>query len=73
MSSEQPDTVSRGEPNAVLRGGPYDGRVTQVHPGWPPIIVQSGDQDCMYRPTGATDEQYPTLTVYVFADARAAV
>lgn len=66
---DQPKFTENTEPNVVLRGGPLDGRATHVHPGWPPITVQSGDQECVYRPTGETDTEYPTLTVYVFDHA----
>ena len=64
--SEQPKSVDRPDPNAVLRGGPLEGRATHVHPGRPPVTVRSGDQDCTYRATGGMDTQYPTLAVYIF-------
>lgn len=60
------------EPNVVLCGGPLDGRATHVHPGWPPITVQSDNQECVYRPTGETDSEYLTLNIYVFDHAKPA-
>lgn len=70
--SEHPQPTGHEKPNAVLRGGPLDGRATHVHPGWPPISVRSGDQECHYRPAGEMDTQYPTLAVYVFDHAEPA-
>jgi hypothetical protein len=72
MNSEHPQPSGREEPNTVLRGGPLNGRATHVHPGWPPITVQSGDQTCHYRPSGEMDTEYPTLAVYVFDHAETA-
>jgi hypothetical protein len=62
---DRPKFVEHPEPNIVLRGGPLDGYRTHVH-NWMPATLEAGDQQCVYRPTGELDTEYPTLSVYVF-------
>jgi len=56
------------DPNIVLRGGPLDGIRVRVH-GWEPVTLDAGDEQCVYRPLGQMDIEYPALAVYVYDDA----
>ena len=60
--------VDNPDPNIVLRGGPLDGCRTRVH-NWSPVTLAAGDEQCLYRPTGELDTEYPTLNVYAFDHA----
>jgi hypothetical protein len=56
------------EPNIVPRGGPLDGG--RMHADlWVLIVQDVGDLQCVYRPVGELDTEYPTLAVYVFDHA----
>ena len=51
-------------PNAVLRGGPFDGE--QVHVTAPvPVVRFAGLVRHVYEPTADHDEEFPALIVYV--------
>ena len=62
---ERPKFVDHPDPNIVLRGGPLDGGRARVH-NWAPATFSAGNEQCVYRPTGELDTEYPTLNVYVF-------
>jgi hypothetical protein len=55
------------DPNVVLRGGPLDGIRIRVH-SWAPVTLDAGDEQCVYRPIGEMDTEYPTLAVYTLDD-----
>lgn len=53
-----------GAPNAILRGGPYDGE--QVHvTKRVPVVRFAGQVRHVYEPTAELDSEYPTLLVYL--------
>jgi hypothetical protein len=66
MSEEpaQPALVDHPNPNAVLRGGPFDGSLIRVH-DQVPVSLDLGNERYIYRPTGELDEEHWTLSVYV--------
>lgn len=68
---DRPKFIESPEPNIVLRDGPLDGCRTRVH-NCVPVVLDAGDQRCVYRPTGETDSEYPTLSAYVFDHVEAA-
>ncbi|MBR7838039.1 hypothetical protein KDL01_32500 [Actinospica durhamensis] len=57
---------SPGPPNAVLRGGPFDGKTLVVDELLLPLAIGDGGRSphFVYRPTGEPDEEYPTLMRY---------
>jgi hypothetical protein len=64
-------SVSRPEPavpNAVLRGGPLDGGQRHID-SQAPISIEVGDKRVVYRPTIELDDEFPTLTIWVFDHA----
>jgi hypothetical protein len=71
MSSEHLDAFEHAEPNAVLRGGPFDGKTVSVDELRLPIAISNGGRSphIVYRPTGEADEEYPTLMRYVLDHA----
>jgi hypothetical protein len=50
-------------PNAVLRGGPFDGERVQVTTSVP-VVRFAGKVRHIYRRTADRDEEFPTLVVY---------
>lgn len=68
--SDQPKPVNPPPPNVVLRGGPLDGGQLLVHK-WEPLKLPSpsGDQQCVYRPSGELDAECPPLVKFVFERA----
>lgn len=63
--SEQP-TGGHPRPNIVLRGGPFEGRqLYQDDPHQTLAINEGRGPFFLYRPTGETDAEYATLTVFV--------
>jgi hypothetical protein len=58
---QSPDAPS---PNAILRGGPFDGE--QIHVTTRvPVVRFAGQVRHVYGPTAELDTEYPTLLVYV--------
>ena len=57
-----PCAVRRG-PNAILRGGPFDGEQVRVTASVPVVRVK-GLVRHVYEPTGRLDDEFPALTVY---------
>lgn len=62
MGDQQTGEV--GRPNAVLRGGPFDGEQVRVA-AQAPLVRFAGKVRHVYRPTSELDTEYPTLVVYV--------
>ncbi|MBR7837085.1 hypothetical protein KDL01_27660 [Actinospica durhamensis] len=62
MDDRQPSDAPA--PNAVLRGGPFDGELihvtTQV-----PVVRHAGKVRHVYQSTQELDQEYPTLVIYV--------
>lgn len=52
-------------PNVVLRGGPLDGEKRHVD-SQAPINAEVGDELVVYRPSIELDNEFPTLTIWVF-------
>lgn len=63
--SEQP------EPNVVLRGGPFDGRVIHVA-NLVPVSLQVENERFIYRPTTEVDSEFTALAVWKFDRTEAA-
>lgn len=64
-------TTSRPEPakpNVVLRGGPLDGEQRHID-SRAPISTEVGDERVVYRPSIELDDEFPTLTIWVFDHA----
>lgn len=62
MGEQQSDEAA--EPNAVLRGGPFDGE--QIHVTAQARLVRfAGKVRHIYKPTSELDTEYPTLVVFV--------
>jgi hypothetical protein len=56
--------VEAVEPNVVLRGGPLDG--DQLHLASRVAVgIEVEGERFVYRPTAETDDEYPTLTIWV--------
>jgi hypothetical protein len=56
----------QGTPNIVLRGGPVDGRTMDITDRDAIIELEIDGQVHSYRPTPDLDDEYPTLTVFLF-------
>lgn len=52
------------DPNAVLRGGPFDGERLRID-NWASITLEYSGRTFLYRPTGETDSEYGHLAVYI--------
>ncbi|MBR7829109.1 hypothetical protein KDK95_22570 [Actinospica sp. MGRD01-02] len=63
MDAEQ--SHDAGAPNAVLRGGPFDGERVHVTSAVP-VVRYAGQVRHVYRPTADLDDEYPTMAVYVY-------
>ena len=62
MDGQQPEGAEA--PNAVLRGGPFDGE--QVHVTTRvPVVRFAGQVRHVYEPTAELDSEFPTLLAYV--------
>lgn len=63
MEGEQ----SRGDgaPNAVLRGGAFDGECVHVTSAVP-VVRFAGKVRHVYRPTADLDDEYPAMVVYAY-------
>ena len=59
------------DPNVVLRGGPFDGRRMRVG-NRAPIRLTIEGEGFIYRPSIELDDEYPTLTIWVFDRVEAA-
>lgn len=66
MNDRSQSPRSSGPPNAVLRGGPFDGRMVSVDELLLPLAISDDGAIpyFVYRPTGEADEEYPALTRY---------
>jgi hypothetical protein len=62
MDDEQ--TQEADKPNAVLRGGPFDGEQVHVTKQVPQVRF-AGQVRHVYVPTAEVDEKNPTLAVFV--------
>jgi hypothetical protein len=61
----EPRPLRAIDPNIVLRGGPLDGEKLTIG-SRAPLSFEVGDERAVYRPTAEHDDEYPTLTKWVF-------
>ncbi|GAA1980728.1 hypothetical protein [Catenulispora subtropica] len=60
------------QPNVVLRGGPLDGAILVVRSLHNGIEREGGGQIHTYVPTEDADDEYPTMTVFIYAGSQPA-
>ena len=65
MSDQSQPQGNSAPSNAVLRGGPYDGRTVAANLQQTLAYGEHGMAHTVYRPTGEADDEYPTLMRFV--------